>query len=117
MTRSHGSVSACSYCRRITNPTSHLRCAAHPRVGRKVPAATQPILSSAAFPVRAILFDKTPSANLKVAWHQDRSIAVKRRIDVPGYGPWSVKEGIEHVRELGAARETRKIGEGALAAG
>lgn len=49
-------------------------------------------------PVRAILFDKTPEANWKVAWHQDLTIAVQEKQDVPGYGPWSVKDGITHVQ-------------------
>ena len=48
--------------------------------------------------VRGILFDKTPEANWAVAWHQDRSIAVRERHKVPGYGPWSVKHGIPHVQ-------------------
>lgn len=57
-----------------------------------------PVLGGDAFVVRAILFDKTPDANWKVAWHQDASIAVTERIDAPGFGPWSVKAGIIHVR-------------------
>jgi ectoine hydroxylase-related dioxygenase (phytanoyl-CoA dioxygenase family) len=48
--------------------------------------------------VRGLLFDKTPGANWKVAWHQDLSIAVKRRADVPGFGPWSAKAGVPHVQ-------------------
>lgn len=48
-------------------------------------------------PVRAILFDKNPERNWPLAWHQDRTIAVCRRIDVPGYGPWTRKAGVEHV--------------------
>jgi hypothetical protein len=48
--------------------------------------------------VRAIVFDKTPGANWKVSWHQDLTIAVKRRGDLPGYGPWSVKAGVVHVQ-------------------
>lgn len=47
--------------------------------------------------VRAIWFDKTPGANWLVPWHQDRTIAVHERRDVPGFGPWSVKQGICHV--------------------
>lgn len=58
----------------------------------------EPVLGGDAFIVRAILFDKTPDANWKVAWHQDVSIAVTERIDAPGFGPWSVKAGIIHVR-------------------
>jgi hypothetical protein len=37
-------------------------------------------------------------ANWKVAWHQDLTIAVRHRIEVPGFGPWSVKDGVPHVR-------------------
>jgi hypothetical protein len=48
-------------------------------------------------PVRAILFDKTPSQNWAVPWHQDRTIAVRARRNVAGFGPWSVKGGVTHV--------------------
>jgi hypothetical protein len=48
-------------------------------------------------PVRAILFDKTEATNWSLAWHQDRTIAVKGRVDVQGFGPWTVKSGILHV--------------------
>ncbi|HYE18323.1 MAG TPA: phytanoyl-CoA dioxygenase family protein [Tepidisphaeraceae bacterium] len=51
-----------------------------------------------AAPVRAILFDKTGDANWTVPWHQDRSIAVRRRADVDGFGPWSEKAGVVHVQ-------------------
>jgi ectoine hydroxylase-related dioxygenase (phytanoyl-CoA dioxygenase family) len=61
-------------------------------------ALVEPVLGGRAFPVRALLFDKTPGANWKVAWHQDLSIAVRTRIDVPGFGPWSVKAGVHHVQ-------------------
>ncbi len=58
----------------------------------------EPTLGPAARPVRGILFDKTPTANWKVPWHQDLSIAVRQRVDAPGYGPWSVKAGVPHVQ-------------------
>ncbi|HZP23969.1 MAG TPA: phytanoyl-CoA dioxygenase family protein [Terriglobales bacterium] len=63
-----------------------------------VRAIVEPILSPSARPVRGILFDKTDGANWKVAWHQDLSIAVQRRIDVQGFGPWSTKAGVVHVQ-------------------
>ncbi|MDG2005395.1 MAG: phytanoyl-CoA dioxygenase family protein [Novosphingobium sp.] len=47
--------------------------------------------------VRAILFDKSDSANWALGWHQDRTIAVKERLEMPGFGPWTVKQGIPHV--------------------
>jgi ectoine hydroxylase-related dioxygenase (phytanoyl-CoA dioxygenase family) len=64
----------------------------------KVAEEVAVILGGQALCVRAILFDKTPEANWKVAFHQDRSIAVRRRIDLPGFGPWSVKAGVPHVQ-------------------
>jgi hypothetical protein len=58
----------------------------------------RPALGPKAFAVRALLFDKTPGANWGVPWHQDLTIAVKARVDAPGFGPWTVKAGIDHVR-------------------
>lgn len=57
----------------------------------------QEILGDSARPVRAVFFDKVPEANWNVAWHQDTSIAVNTKIDIPGFGPWSEKQGIIHV--------------------
>lgn len=69
-------------------------------VAECVPVMTlvHPILGNKARVVRGTLFDKTPDANWKVPWHQDVTIAVKVRIDIDGYGPWSVKEGVPHVQ-------------------
>lgn len=47
--------------------------------------------------VRATLFDKTSDANWRVQWHQDRAIAVRERLQVKGYGPWSTKLGTVQV--------------------
>jgi Phytanoyl-CoA dioxygenase (PhyH) len=55
------------------------------------------VLGADCRPVRAILFDKTPDTNWSLAWHQDRTIAVKERVLVNGFGPWSVKSGMLHV--------------------
>ena len=56
-----------------------------------------PFAGAAARPVRAILFDKNPATNWSLAWHQDRTICVRERRDVPGFGPWTVKSGLLHV--------------------
>jgi len=48
-------------------------------------------------PVRAILFDKSDRVNWSLAWHQDRTIRVRARREVPGFGPWTVKAGLLHV--------------------
>ncbi|URD47842.1 phytanoyl-CoA dioxygenase family protein [Chroococcidiopsis sp. CCNUC1] len=58
----------------------------------------QTVLGDRAYPVRALLFDKTPTANWKVSWHQDLTIAVKEKKTVEGFAPWSVKAGIPHVQ-------------------
>lgn len=47
--------------------------------------------------VRATAFDKTGAANWFVPWHQDRTIAVRRRIDAPGFTHWTAKDGEIHV--------------------
>lgn len=54
-------------------------------------------LGAASRPVRAILFDKTARTNWSLGWHQDRTICVRQRRDVPGFGPWSLKQGLQHV--------------------
>ena len=58
----------------------------------------QPILGSKARVVRGIFFDKNAEANWKVAWHQDLTIAVREKLEVEGYTPWSIKAGIIHVQ-------------------
>jgi hypothetical protein len=55
------------------------------------------VLGPAVRPVRAILFDKTAEMNWSLAWHQDRTICVKRRVEVDGFGPWTIKGGLQHV--------------------
>ncbi|MFT3706027.1 MAG: phytanoyl-CoA dioxygenase family protein [Archangium sp.] len=54
------------------------------------------IAGANAFAVRAILFDKDPGANWALGWHQDSSIAVRERLEVEGFGPWTVKDGVPH---------------------
>lgn len=63
-----------------------------------VRSLVEPVLGAKARVVRSLLFDKSPAANWKVPWHQDLTIAVKRRRDVGGFGPWSVKAGVPHVQ-------------------
>jgi hypothetical protein len=55
--------------------------------------------------VRILAFDKTPAQNWGVPWHQDRTMAVQARADVPGFGPWSVKAGTPHVEPPAALME------------
>ena len=54
------------------------------------------LLGPAARPVRAVFFDKTSERNWSLGWHQDRTIAVRHRIDTPGFTDWTLKSGIHH---------------------
>ena len=54
------------------------------------------LLGPAARAVGAKLFDKSPARNWALGWHQDRTVAVRERRDVPGFGQWTVKSGIPH---------------------
>ena len=64
----------------------------------QVLALVNGVLGAKAFPVGGILFDKTPAANWLVPWHQDVTIRVQQRVQVPGFGPWTVKAGVIHVQ-------------------
>lgn len=57
-----------------------------------------PVLGDRAFAVRAIFFDKVPGANWSLFWHQDNVIAVKERLEVPGFTGWSQKAGVWQVQ-------------------
>lgn len=51
-----------------------------------------------AFAVRAIFFDKVAGANWSLFWHQDNVIAVKDRVETPGFVGWSNKAGVWQVQ-------------------
>ncbi|WP_240624545.1 phytanoyl-CoA dioxygenase family protein [Aurantiacibacter odishensis] len=53
-------------------------------------------LGARARPVRAVLFDKTAGANWSLAWHQDRTVALRARAPAQGFRNWTVKQGIHH---------------------
>jgi ectoine hydroxylase-related dioxygenase (phytanoyl-CoA dioxygenase family) len=63
-----------------------------------VRALVEPVLGAGCFAVRGVLFDKTPAAPWKVAWHQDLTVAVRARVETEGFGPWSMKAGVVHVQ-------------------
>lgn len=58
----------------------------------------RPHVPTEPFPVRAIYFDKSPEKNWLVPWHQDLTLALRACAEAPGFGPWSVKDGIPHVQ-------------------
>jgi ectoine hydroxylase-related dioxygenase (phytanoyl-CoA dioxygenase family) len=61
------------------------------------------VLGPDAFPFRATLFDKSPAANWLVVWHQDTALPLQERVELPGWGPWSLKEGIQYAHAPAAA--------------
>lgn len=65
--------------------------------GGVIGEAAERAIGQGATPVRAVLFDKSTTTNWSLGWHQDRTICVQQRIDTPGFGPWTVKQGIQHV--------------------
>ncbi|MCU1303317.1 MAG: hypothetical protein JWQ87_3601 [Candidatus Sulfotelmatobacter sp.] len=54
------------------------------------------VLGATAFPFRATLFDKSAVSNWLVVWHQDIALPLRQRHEVPGWGPWSVKDGVPY---------------------
>ena len=52
------------------------------------------VLGPLAIPYRATLFAKSADSNWLVVWHQDTALPLQQRADRPGWGPWSIKEGI-----------------------
>lgn len=49
------------------------------------------------FLTKAIYFDKTPESNWYVTWHQDRTINVKERKELPDFSGWTKKGEINSV--------------------
>jgi hypothetical protein len=66
----------------------------------------QKILGDGAMPFRATLFDKSPTSNWLVVWHQDTALPLRERHDTPGWGPWSVKDGITYAHAPASALES-----------
>lgn len=78
-------------------PGRRLRSEGLSRLIEPATEAARRLIDGSARPVRAVLFDKTPDDNWALGWHQDRTIVVRVRIEVAGFGPWSRKQGLLHV--------------------
>lgn len=83
---------------------SYPRVAAVASSPRMLPIA-RAILGPDTFPFRATFFDKSQTANWLVAWHQDTALPLRSRSEAPGWGPWSVKEGIHYAHAPARALE------------
>ena len=68
-------------------------------------AIVRSILGSGAFPFRATLFDKSSDANWLVVWHQDTALPLRARTEIPGWGPWSIKDKINYAHAPAEALE------------
>ena len=55
-------------------------------------------LPDKAIPVRSILFDKSAETDWGVPWHQDLTIAVQAKHEIPGFSTWTLKDGVQHVQ-------------------
>lgn len=42
--------------------------------------------------MKSIYFDKAAKSNWFVAWHQDLTISVDKRVGIAGFGPWTIKK-------------------------
>lgn len=55
---------------------------------------SQEVLGLNAFPFKATLFAKSQATNWLVTWHQDKTLPLREKREVMGWGSWSIKEGI-----------------------
>jgi phytanoyl-CoA dioxygenase PhyH len=68
-------------------------------------AMAQEVLGRAALPFRATLFDKSVTSNWLVVWHQDTALPLCERREAPGWGPWSIKDGVNYAHAPARALE------------
>jgi ectoine hydroxylase-related dioxygenase (phytanoyl-CoA dioxygenase family) len=52
----------------------------------------QALFGSGFFITKSIYFDKPAQSNWFVSYHQDLTISVDKKLELPGYGPWTVKQ-------------------------
>lgn len=58
----------------------------------KLNALIAEYIGSDYFVVKSIYFDKPEHSNWFVAWHQDLTISVDKKLELPGFGHWTVKQ-------------------------
>jgi hypothetical protein len=76
----------------LSHPTV-LRLVRHKQLGQFLWSLTGRELVA----VAARLHDSAGTSEVAAEWHQNRVVAVRERLDVRGYGPWSTRVGISHV--------------------
>jgi ectoine hydroxylase-related dioxygenase (phytanoyl-CoA dioxygenase family) len=80
-------------------------CVASLANGNELLSLAREILGNDAAPFRATHFDKSPTSNWLVTWHQDTALPLRERLDRPGWGPWSVKGGVVYAHAPAFALE------------
>jgi hypothetical protein len=73
---------------------------------RLINLATE-MLGGSVEPFKATLFDKSPTSNWLVAWHQDLALPIRERVNAPGWGPWTQKSG--RLYALAPAKALEKV--------
>lgn len=64
----------------------------HTILNDKLKAVLQQILGDNYFVVKSIYFDKPQTSNWFVSWHQDLTISVDKKIELPGFEFWTTKQ-------------------------
>jgi ectoine hydroxylase-related dioxygenase (phytanoyl-CoA dioxygenase family) len=82
----------------IRNLDKKFASIAHLSADSKVLGLARELLGGSPKLVRALFFDKTPEKNWFVTWHQDKTVALNKKAEMDGWGPWSIKEDIWHVQ-------------------
>ncbi|MFT3744876.1 MAG: phytanoyl-CoA dioxygenase family protein [Pyrinomonadaceae bacterium] len=62
---------------------------------RRLISIARDFLDAEPVPFKATLFDKSESSNWLVVWHQDKVLPIRSRTSETGWGPWTVKEGVQ----------------------
>jgi ectoine hydroxylase-related dioxygenase (phytanoyl-CoA dioxygenase family) len=81
--------------------SSVARLASHPRLV----CIAKCVLGDSAVAFRATLFDKSLASNWLVVWHQDTALPLREKRETPGWGPWSVKDGVIYAHAPARALE------------
>ena len=72
----------------------HHRAVAEVAADPRLLGIARAVLRHNALPFRTTLFDKSPDSNWLITWHQDTALPLTEKRETPGWGPWSVKEGV-----------------------
>lgn len=68
-------------------------------------ALARAYVGDTAIPFRATLFDKSPTSNWLIAWHQDLALPMAGHTDDPAWGPWTTKAGVRYAIAPASALE------------